>query len=357
VDNTRFQDVDSLTFNQSGFTVNGASLIFNGNTTIAANNTSGTNTIANIIDQEPVSISPALALDDHAYQVAGSSTLNMTGVVTSHSSLGLLDKTGPGVLKLSATSNNYTGPTDIHGGNLLVGAINNLPNQTAVAVDAGATFDLGNTNVVIGSLAGPGHVNLTGTLLTGRNNQCTTFSGNFNGIGNLVKQPQQENLMQNTSCSVERLNEATSPLCAAKGEPERAVGAGKDQSAANPFRRRRFDRVSIGFWLGGAGLGMGGCFLGAFMPYHHPVAGAISVLWWGIYCGCFGASIGALIGLFTGGAPSWGIGKVKFGRLGRQANPHRPGPCLNRNGETASGGSGLRVRPRGKGDIDGSIVG
>jgi hypothetical protein len=35
------------------------------------------------------------------------------------------------------------------------------------------------------------------------------------------------------------------------------------------------------------------------MPYQHPVAVAISVLWWGIYLGCFGASVGALIGLFT----------------------------------------------------------
>jgi hypothetical protein len=35
------------------------------------------------------------------------------------------------------------------------------------------------------------------------------------------------------------------------------------------------------------------------MPYHHPVGIAISVIWWGIYLGCFGASLGALVGLFT----------------------------------------------------------
>jgi autotransporter-associated beta strand protein len=187
VDNTLFQDVDSLTFNQSGFTINGASLIFNGNTTITANNTSGANTIANVIDQEPV-VMGAFEFFDHVYQVAGSSTVNIAGQITSHSSSNLLDKTGTGVLKLSAASNNYTGPTDIHGGTLLVGAINNLPNQTAVSVDAGATFDLGGTNLVIGSLAGAGNVNLTGTLLTGGNNQSTTFGGIFNSIGNLVKE-------------------------------------------------------------------------------------------------------------------------------------------------------------------------
>jgi hypothetical protein len=54
----------------------------------------------------------------------------------------------------------------------------------------------------------------------------------------------------------------------------------------------------MGFWLGGLCLGMGGGILGGFMPYRHPVAVAISMLWWGIYFGCFGASIGALWGMW-----------------------------------------------------------
>ena len=75
--------------------------------------------------------------------------------------------------------------------------------------------------------------------------------------------------------------------------------ARKRQSGASRSRRRRFDRVSIGFWLGGATLGTGGGILGACMPYHHAVAIAISVIWWGIYLGCFGASLGALFGMCT----------------------------------------------------------
>jgi hypothetical protein len=63
--------------------------------------------------------------------------------------------------------------------------------------------------------------------------------------------------------------------------------------------RHRFNPVTIGFWLGGLALGTGGCVLGACMPYRHAVAVTISVLWWGIYFGCFGASIGALAGLWT----------------------------------------------------------
>jgi hypothetical protein len=71
----------------------------------------------------------------------------------------------------------------------------------------------------------------------------------------------------------------------------------------NPFYRR-FDRVTVGLLLGGLALGAVGCVLGAVMPYHHPVAVTISVLWWGIYIGCFGASIGALFGLFTNRNPA-----------------------------------------------------
>jgi hypothetical protein len=61
---------------------------------------------------------------------------------------------------------------------------------------------------------------------------------------------------------------------------------------------------TIGFWLGGGLLGTVGFILGVCMPYHHPVALAISALWWGIYLGCFGASIGALVGLVAGRNPS-----------------------------------------------------
>jgi hypothetical protein len=70
-----------------------------------------------------------------------------------------------------------------------------------------------------------------------------------------------------------------------------------------PARRRRFDWITLGFRLGGAALGTAGCILGACMPYHHPVAVVISVLWWGIFLGCFGASIGALVALLCERTP------------------------------------------------------
>src|SRR5262245_35931161 len=54
----------------------------------------------------------------------------------------------------------------------------------------------------------------------------------------------------------------------------------------------------------GAFLGVGGCILGSCMPYRHPVAVALSVLWWGIYLGCFGASVGALLGMWAEPTPA-----------------------------------------------------
>jgi hypothetical protein len=62
--------------------------------------------------------------------------------------------------------------------------------------------------------------------------------------------------------------------------------------------RRGFKRT-LGFWFGGLIWGAGGCLFGASMPYQHPVGVAISIIWWGIYFGCFGTSLGALLGLWA----------------------------------------------------------
>jgi hypothetical protein len=72
----------------------------------------------------------------------------------------------------------------------------------------------------------------------------------------------------------------------------------------SPAQTPPLARRTIGFWLGGGLLGTGGWILGVCMPYHHPVAVVISALWWGIYLGCFGASVGALVGLCTERAPA-----------------------------------------------------
>ena len=105
----------------------------------------------------------------------------------------------------------------------------------------------------------------------------------------------------NTKCSTD--SRKLPPLGVIVENEGRSGTAHVEKRRALARRSRRLDRVSIGFWLGGATFGIGGCILGAHMPYHHPVAVASSMSWWGIYLGCFGATVGALFGLFTDRPP------------------------------------------------------
>jgi hypothetical protein len=97
--------------------------------------------------------------------------------------------------------------------------------------------------------------------------------------------------MAHTRRPMDRRHLIPSSIPVGKGEWQRAV------------RRLRFDRT-IGFWLGGVALGAAGCTLGACMPYRHPVAVAANVLWWGLFLGCLGGSLGALLGLGAERTPS-----------------------------------------------------
>jgi hypothetical protein len=107
--------------------------------------------------------------------------------------------------------------------------------------------------------------------------------------------------MVNTECYTDNRKATHVPRITEKDAWTETTRTRRRQAVASPSRR--FDRVSIGFWLGGASFGTGGCILGYCMPYQHSVAIAISMIWWSIYIGCFGASLGALIGLFTRFAP------------------------------------------------------
>jgi hypothetical protein len=84
------------------------------------------------------------------------------------------------------------------------------------------------------------------------------------------------------------------------------------------------------------------------MPYHHPVGMLVSVLWWGLYFGCFGTSIGALVGLWAEQYPARpsqegeGVREVTYPtaladagdlvnrvKLATRGNPERP-PVIRR---------------------------
>ena len=104
--------------------------------------------------------------------------------------------------------------------------------------------------------------------------------------------------MPNTLCTLEQSTFFSSSILEVKREQQGVP-------------RRRWSRITLGFWLGGILFGTAGCILGASLSYHHPVARVISVLWWGIYWGCLGASLWSEVPLVTP-------------ELGRPRESHRP---------------------------------
>jgi hypothetical protein len=113
--------------------------------------------------------------------------------------------------------------------------------------------------------------------------------------------PRPEELRTTTPRSTDLRNSPPAPSPAGTDDWSKVVRLYERQPATT--RRGWFDR-SVGFWLGGTLLGVGGGFFGGLMPYDHPVAVTCSLLWWGIYFGCFGAVIGALLGWWAERAPA-----------------------------------------------------
>jgi hypothetical protein len=105
--------------------------------------------------------------------------------------------------------------------------------------------------------------------------------------------------MASAPCPTDLRNSTPAPITAGNVNWLSAIRPHEWLLACNPFRAR-IGPIAIGFWLGGIALGIGGLILGARMPYRHPVGVSLSILWWGIYLGCFGASIGASVGAWFG---------------------------------------------------------
>jgi len=92
-----------------------------------------------------------------------------------------IDKTGAGTLILSA-ANTYNGATDVAAGTLRLGIDQAISNQSALNVQAGATFDLAGFQTMVGSIEGAGSITLGGGRLdTGYNNASTIFGGTITG--------------------------------------------------------------------------------------------------------------------------------------------------------------------------------
>jgi hypothetical protein len=111
--------------------------------------------------------------------------------------------------------------------------------------------------------------------------------------------PGKENLINSTLRSMSQWNSHAFPNTD-NGNLQTAIRLPKWQTALRAVGRR-FDPITIGFLVGGVILGIGGCILGVFIPYRHPVSVTFSVLWWGFWLGFIGGYIGACVGeLFFG---------------------------------------------------------
>ncbi len=117
-------------------------------------------------------------------------TDGMIGTINSvlGGSLGLYFE-GPGTLELGS-DNTYSGPTEIQGGTLQLGAAERIPNNSPVNISATGTLNLQTFDETIGALSGAAGakvVSYGGTLTFGGNNADTTWSGDINNGYPVVK--------------------------------------------------------------------------------------------------------------------------------------------------------------------------
>lgn len=88
---------------------------------------------------------------------------------------------------ISGDGTGHTGDIFVHSGTLRLGAGDTINNKSAVDVATGATFDLGNTEEVIGLLTGTGDVVIgSGRLILGSTTRTTNFAGRLLGTGRLT---------------------------------------------------------------------------------------------------------------------------------------------------------------------------
>ncbi len=111
-------------------------------------------------------------------------------IVSARITNGAITKSGLGSFLISAPAD-YTGPTNVNAGSIILGVANALPATTDLAIAAGASFNMAGFSQTLGSLAGGGNVALgasaTTTLTVGGSGSPTIFAGPISGSGSFVK--------------------------------------------------------------------------------------------------------------------------------------------------------------------------
>jgi autotransporter-associated beta strand protein len=159
-------NTNTLTIGTGGLIVQGTSFLTNGTLTVGASGTGGT-------------------LFAH---VDSGKTLNDGAMLANNGSGAVsLVKANGGTMIVSG-NNTYTGGTFVNGGTLQLGAADVIPNNSALTVATGATFDLNGNNETVGSINGGGSIlNSAANFKVGSDDTSTTFSGVISGTGKLTK--------------------------------------------------------------------------------------------------------------------------------------------------------------------------
>ena len=92
-----------------------------------------------------------------------------------------LVKEGAGDLRLSGTSNNYTGPTTINGGSLTLGRTNAIPTNSRLIINNGATLNMGDFNQTLKGLR-LNDGSITANARLGTTTTATTLDANARGV-------------------------------------------------------------------------------------------------------------------------------------------------------------------------------
>ena len=193
---------------------------------------------------------------------------------------GSLVKAGTGSQELGGASPNFTGPTTVAGGTLLIAADQVLPNSTVTLAGGGLSF-VSTVNPALGALGGTGNVSLAGltSLTVGGNNASATFGGNLSGsvsaglfkIGTGTWSVSGANTQSgpfNIQAGTVRIGStgalpATAPVTVSAGATLDLNGYNYAVSAANPLT------IQGNLRLGGAGVsvasGATATYNGAFM--------------------------------------------------------------------------------------------
>ncbi len=163
-----------LTLTASGALETSAALVINGTLNVGTGQSAGS-----LAGSGAVTIAPGVILS------VGSDNTSTTYSGTLSGAGSGLTKLGTGTLTLEGTGS-YTGETRIEAGTLAVSGGSAISDQSAVVMQAPASFAV-LADETIGSLSGNGTVVLTGNLTTGSDNTSRFFTGGLSGAGGLIK--------------------------------------------------------------------------------------------------------------------------------------------------------------------------